>query len=63
MKKRTEGIIRMGQVNITERGERDGVGSNRLQPFYGNLNVDNRLRLKARNRRRAVVLDALSEFP
>lgn len=53
----------MGHVNIAQRDERLSVGTERLQLLYGNLNVNHRLGLQTRNRRRAVVVDATRESP
>ena len=63
MKERTHGIVSMGHVNIAQRGERLRVVTERLQLFHGHLNVNDRLRLQPRNRRRAVVVDATRECP
>ena len=63
MKERTHGVIQVWHMNIAERGERVCVAMDRLQLFHGNLNVNDGLRLQPRNRRRAVVVDAISEFP
>ena len=62
MKERAHGIVNMGHVNIANRGERRCVDTERLQLFHGHLNVNDRLRLQPRNRRRAVVVDATREF-
>ena len=52
----------MEHVNIAQRGERLCISADRLQPFHGNLNVNDRFRLQTRNRRRADVVDATREF-
>ena len=63
MKERTHGIVSMGYVNIAQRGERLCVEAETLQLLHGHLNVNNRLRLEPRNRRRAVVVDATRDCP
>jgi hypothetical protein len=62
MEERTHGIVNMRRMNIAERGERLCVGTDRLQLFHRNLNVNDRFRFQPRHCRRAVVVDATSEF-
>ena len=63
VKERTYGIVGMRHMNIAQRGERLCISADRLELIDGHLDVDDRLRLQTRNRRRAVMVDATSELP
>src|SRR5436190_24194997 len=61
MEERAHGIVWVRQVHITQCGQRRHEGTDGVQPFDRNLDINDWLRLQPRNRRRAVVVDSASE--
>lgn len=63
MKKRTKRIVRVRDVNVTQRVEWSAVRGQRLQRCDRDLNIDNRLGAQPRDSRGAVMIDADRQSP
>lgn len=61
MKKRAERIVEMGHVDVSQLNELWNVGRDWVKPLDRDLDIDDWLRGKTGNRRRAVVIDSKGE--